>query len=394
MQHDMSKIIVQLFTEEPFFASVMLDVRRRASEEITTAGVRYDEHSGKFELIYNPVFISGMQTSEAVAVFLHEMLHIVLQHVTGRSAPIKSHGLKAWNYATDLAINSHLAERLPKRVITKDGEMKDFHFIIPGVVGGPFEHYPLFQSAEWYLEALMKDPNIEKKMVASDMVGDHSGWEECKEPSAMEKAELKRVMQKAKQRAQSHSWGSVPQAMREYIEQLLQPQIDWKAALRYFVAQSQRGEKYSTFKKYNRRYPYQHPGRRTNKVASIAISIDQSGSVDDGLLSKFFGELNSLSNIASFDVVPFDYVVHEDKVFTWKKGQKKRTERVAHGGTNFDAPTHYVNERKQYDAHIILTDMGAPVPGYSRVPRMWITEKRYENSTKEFPKSDAYLFIS
>ena len=107
-------------------------------------------------------------------------------------------------------------------------------------------------------------------------------------------------------------------------------------------------------------------------MAKIAISIDQSGSVSDSMLSLFFAELNKLSAIAEFTVVPFDTRVDEDKVFTWKKGQKRPVERVLTGGTCFNAPTDYVNERK-FDGHIVLTDMCAPKPKKSRCQRMWMT---------------------
>jgi len=127
-------------------------------------------------------------------------------------------------------------------------------------------------------------------------------------------------------------------------------------------------------KRINRRYPYIHAGRKTNRTASIAISIDQSGSVSDLMLAAFFSELNKLANIAEFTVVPFDTQVAEDKVYVWKKGEKKKTERVLSGGTCFNAPTEYVNARN-FDGHIVLTDMYAPKPKPSKCQRMWMTDK-------------------
>jgi len=45
------------------------------------------------------------------------------------------------------------------------------------------------------------------------------------------------------------------------------------------------------------------------------------------------------------------------------------------GGTDFNAPTKYVNEEGDWDGHIILTDMCAPKPVSSRPSRMWLTDK-------------------
>ena len=95
------------------------------------------------------------------------------------------------------------------------------------------------------------------------------------------------------------------------------------------------------------------------------------------MLSKFFAELNQLSSVASFTVVPFDTRVDPDKVFVWRKGQNRNVERVLSGGTCFDAPTEYVNKTGNFDGHIILTDMCAPKPKPSKCQRMWMTTPYY-----------------
>ena len=94
------------------------------------------------------------------------------------------------------------------------------------------------------------------------------------------------------------------------------------------------------------------------------------------MLAAFFSELNKLAEIAEFTVIPFDTRVAEDKIYIWKKGQSKKTERVLTGGTCFDAPTKYVNEHG-FDGHIVLTDLMAPKPVPSACQRMWMTTKQY-----------------
>ena len=94
------------------------------------------------------------------------------------------------------------------------------------------------------------------------------------------------------------------------------------------------------------------------------------------MLTAFFSELNKLAEIAEFTVIPFDTRVAEDKVYIWKKGQARKTERVLTGGTCFNAPTKYVNEHG-FDGHIILTDLMAPKPVASKCQRMWMTTKHY-----------------
>ena len=79
--------------------------------------------------------------------------------------------------------------------------------------------------------------------------------------------------------------------------------------------------------------------------------------------------------MASFTVVPFDTEVDESKVYEWKKGQNKKTERVLCGGTCFEAPTKWANENT-VDGLIILTDMEAPKPGRCKAQRLWLTDER------------------
>ena len=180
-------------------------------------------------------------------------------------------------------------------------------------------------------------------------------------------------MKKAAEEAANQGWGSVSQQVRKDIMDRIQTKVDWRKMLRYFIKTSQRANKQSSIKHINKRYPYIHAGRKTNRTARIAISIDQSGSVSDNMLAAFFAELGSLSGLAEFTVIPFDTAVGPEHVFVWKKGERKNWERVMCGGTCFDAPTRYVNER-DIDGHIILTDMCAPKPIPSKCQRMWMTD--------------------
>ena len=162
--------------------------------------------------------------------------------------------------------------------------------------------------------------------------------------------------------------------MRREIKERMVAKLDWKKVLRYFIKTSERASKTSSIKRLNRRYMYIHPGKKVKRQARIAISIDQSGSVDDKMLAAFYAELNKLADLAEFTVIPFDDQVFEEKVFVWKKGQKRQKERVLCGGTCFEAPTEFVN-KGNFDGHIVLTDMYAPKPKRSKCQRMWMTNQ-------------------
>ena len=385
---DLNMHTFRLLQQEPFFASLSRRIHKAPSKHIPTAGVRINPQSAQFEMLYNPDFMASLTDKQKLGVLMHEFYHIIFEHVTTR-LPAEGMSMK-WNVATDLAINSHIADMLPEGGC------------IPAKVGTPFENYPVGLSAEAYLKIIENDEQCKKddgqgdgggqggqgdgdpsngqgqgSSLGDHVLDDHSGWGDVdEETKAMAKERLKDAMEKAAKDASSgQGWGSVSADVRKQIMDAITPKIDWRKVLRYFIKTSQRSNKRSTVRRLNRRFPYIHAGRKVTRQAKIAISIDQSGSVSDTMLASFFAELNSLSSLAEFTVVPFDTEVDESLVYTWKQGERKTWERVKCGGTCFDAPTRYVND-KGFDGHIILTDMEAPKPIASKCQRMWMTDQR------------------
>lgn len=404
-EFDLNIHVARLLMNEPFFAAISRRVNKAPHKGIPTAGVRVNPTTAQFEMLYNPAFFQDLSDAERADVLKHEFYHLVFGHVTGRRPDNVDH--KRWNYAGDLAINSHL-NNLP------DG------CLMPGE--GPFANLPKGQSAEWYLANLPENfdenegcegegeggggtcngscqsPDSESegegegdgegegegeegvctcRPKAPPQFDSHDEWDADGEGSAIAEERIKDIIEKAATEAQkSNSWGTVSAATRKEIMDRLTPKVDWKKVLRYFIKTSQRANKSSTVRRLNKRYPYIHPGRKINRQAKIAISIDQSGSVSDEMLAAFFTELNKLASLAEFTVIPFDSNVAEDKIYVWKKNETRPWVRVRYGGTDFNPPTNYVNER-DFDGHIILTDLMAPKPIPSKAQRMWMTTASY-----------------
>jgi predicted metal-dependent peptidase len=391
---DLNKHMARLLMREPFFAGLSRRIDKRSSYEVPTAGVRVNPVTAQFELLYNPEFFASLSDTHKLGVLKHEFYHLIFEHVTNRKP---ADGLKRIdNIAMDLAINSHIATELPNEanpgpiiVVDKSGKGEPMKACIPGE-GKLFADLPTHKSYEWYLNALKKMAEEQEQGgdgepgEGGDPFGDtdsfdsHEGFGEADGTTQeIAKERLKETLKKAAEEAEkARNWGTVSSSMRKDIMDRIASKVDWRKVLRYFVKTSQRSDKRSTPRRLNKRYPRVHPGKRVRRHAKIAISIDQSGSVDDAMLAAFFGELNKLAEIAEFTVVPFDTVVAEDKVYVWKKGKTQKTERVMCGGTCFDAPTKYVNDRN-FDGHIVLTDLCAPKPIRSQCQRMWMTTKAH-----------------
>mgnify|MGYP003109008094 CR=1 FL=1 len=378
-EFDLDLHTYRLLQAEPFFSALSRRIHKSSTTAIPTAGVKMNEGSGNFEMVYNPNFFAKLPDNQKLGVLMHEMYHIIFEHVTGRLPP---EGMsKMWNIATDLAINSHLMNDLPEGGLfpTK----------------GRFESYPRGMSAEWYYSKLKQDQQngegaFDPKHKQGDGDGegngqgdgmpdsmdDHSGWHEADQDTRqMAQERMRQAVEDAVKEVQSkgNGWGNVSSGMRERIIDMITPKVDWRKVLRYFIKTSQRSNKRSTVRRVNPRYPYIHAGKKVNRTAKIAISIDQSGSVSDAMLSAFFSELNGLAQHCEFTVIPFDTRVDETKVYVWKKGQRRQVERVLCGGTCFNAPTEFVNKNGGFDGHIVLTDMEAPKPVPSKCQRIWFT---------------------
>ena len=372
-EFDLKLHLHRLLSDEPFFSAISRRVNKSASRGLPTAGVTVDKDTLQFKMLYNPDFFKDMEENKIKGVLMHEFYHLIFKHVTSRKPENIPHII--WNIAGDLAINSMIgANNLPEGCC------------IPG--GKQFEDYPMGKTAEFYLEMMKDDEQFgDGKGGFKDLDGqsgsdfgnfdDHGGWDELTDDERqMVEERAKDIMEKAAKEANNsgRGWGSVSSGIKREIMERLKTRVDWKKVLRAFVGAAQRADKSNTMRRINRRFPYIHAGRKVNRVANIAISIDQSGSVSDSELNAFFNELNKLSELATFTVIPFDTKVAEDKVYTWKKGEKRKWERVMYGGTCFDAPTEYVN-KGNFDGHIVLTDLQAPKPKSSRCRRMWMASK-------------------
>ena len=372
-EFDLKLHLHRLLSDEPFFSAISRRVNKSASRGLPTAGVTVDKDTLQFKMLYNPDFFKDMEENKIKGVLMHEFYHLIFKHVTSRKPENVPH--LVWNIAGDLAINSMIgANNLPEGCC------------IPG--GKQFEDYPMGKTAEFYLEMMKDDENFgDGKGGFKDFDGqsgsdfgnfdDHGGWGELTDDERqMVEERAKDIMEKAAKEANNsgRGWGSVSSGIKREIMERLKTRVDWKKVLRAFIGAAQRADKSNTMRRINRRFPYIHAGRKVNRVANIAISIDQSGSVSDAELNAFFNELNKLSELATFTVIPFDTRVAEDKVYTWKKGEKRKWERVMYGGTCFNAPTEYVN-KGNFDGHIVLTDLQAPKPKSSRCRRMWMASK-------------------
>lgn len=380
--------IFRLLLDEPFFAEFSLGLLKYPSHSIPTAGVGFSRARKCFYLIYNPKFLIQLTRLERKSIFIHEFMHLCLDHLTYRR---DNHDLssKNWmivNCGMDCAINSMpmLSRILPDDKLIDWGPPRGKDYIklwMPGK--GMMEKALPEQATEYYIDFIKKNA-VPTDGSAGQLLDDHSVGDEPTGPEsdfAREKVfgSIKEAIRKAeevKKSTNNHTkgWGSVSEAMAAKMIELVKSQPPSPVEiLKNFLDSVGRGEPKSTWTKQNRRNPGLRPRRRFKKLPNIAIAVDQSGSVDDRMLGHFFDILKKYAGFFDFTYIPFDCNVYKDTISKLGKYKKPKFERELSGGTDFNAPTEYVNSHREFDGLIICTDMLAPLPIHSRVPRLWFT---------------------
>jgi hypothetical protein len=385
---DIDANLVNLMFQEPFYADVVRYLHKESTESIPTAGVLAKD--GVMHLWYNPMFLGAYNGVQVKGIMKHEALHLVLEHTTTRR--YNPHTI--WNWATDLSINSTLTEdEMPPCGLRPGKAFREPAEWPEGTtqediertrrISKLIESFPLNLSSEEYFGKLMENEDVQEMIekgtqyVLGDgnSMDDHEGWGEMSDEEREYMAgKVRQAVKDAMERADSkNSWGSVPASMQAEIRRKVRGEIDWKAVLRNFVGATQRADRSTSVLRVNKKYPGIHAGSTRDYRPMIASFIDQSGSVDDGSLELLFGELESLSSRADFVLYHFDTEVDKDSRKKWSKGRVQKAHRTRCGGTDFDAPTKWVNEGKEKcEALIILTDGCAPKPVHSRVRRCWV----------------------
>jgi len=413
---DMDRYMVRLMWDEPFYAKVLRGINKKRSMEIPTAGVGVQD--GRTYYYWNPRFVASLEKDEGpekiIGLGIHECLHLAYGHCTTRR--YKDHP-RISNYAADLAINCQIpVEKLPSCGIWPGKTFEPVSDEIREKIGDKradkfdklskfIEDLPLFLSMEEYYSLLMQDKDLQDAIegepgegqggtgrpgegapgdgsgddgFGSGMPGgmdDHDAWGDMSEEDrAVAEAEVKQAMaDAAKECDQKGSWGSVPAETRAEIRRMIANEIPWQAVLKKFVGMSRRSVRRTSWSKINKKNPMLTPGSKRSMTASIAVYIDQSGSVGNDELEMLFAELGGLAKKTEFTTFHFDTSIDTDSETVWKKGRTPQAHRTRCGGTCFNAVVKHANKNKhRFDGILILTDGYAPAPKPCRLKVGWV----------------------
>ena len=148
------------------------------------------------------------------------------------------------------------------------------------------------------------------------------------------------------------------------IEDLLEPKVDWREALREFVMSQCVGKDDYSWRKFNRRLlanDVYMPSTISETVGEITVAIDTSGSIGGEELAAFASELVSIADTVvpeKIRVVWWDTKVHGEQLFTGNyAGIEHMLKPMGGGGTNVSSVSEYlISKNIQTECVIVFTD--------------------------------------
>jgi predicted metal-dependent peptidase len=412
--------LIKLMWDEPFFSKVLRPITKVKTSAIPTAGVLAKE--GDIKMWWNPKFVGGLTSKQVKGLLKHECFHLVFEHTTThRKDP---HII--WNYATDLAINSLIPrDELPDgglvpgeafRELTEEDKAK-----MGAEAVGRYERVSAkiasFQprlSAYQYFSLLQEvAEDIEQGKGGKGEPGepgepggegegegvpglpgpmdDHDGWDEMSaEDRELLKGKIRQSVEDAvKECDKKGAWGSVGADTRQVLRELVTNEVPWQSVLKQFCGMTRRANRSSNVRRLHRKYPGIHPGTQKGYTSSIAVYIDQSGSMSQGELELLFGELKQLAKRTEFTCFHFDTEIDLKSETTWRAGKTPKLLRTQCGGTDFRPVIEHANKNaKRFDGFLILTDGGAADPGPSKLKRGYVitpgNRLAFEASKRDF----------
>lgn len=363
-----TKAKVQLILEQPFFATLALNMRFIEDAAVQTACT-----DGK-SIKYNPAFINGLTADECKTLIAHEVMHPAMLHHTRRSG----RDPKKWNEAADYAINPLLQEagfKLPEGGLSNPA----FKGLSAEKIYSQLPDPPKDDGSGSSTDALQGvSDNADGSGQGSNQNPGPGDWgrvedagEKLTESQVDEiEAQAKQVLAQAAQVAKQA--GKLPANMQRLVNEVLKPVIPWREALSRFVSEIARND-------YNWKRPsprYAHTGLylpvlENEEVGRVALVVDTSGSIDVPLLNQFAAEISEIASIMQFPVTVIYADAKVQGVEELADGEKLNPK--GGGGTDFIPGFKYVEENiDDAKAVVYFTDgCCSSFPKQPDIPVLW-----------------------
>ena len=354
----LQKAVISIMHHERYraLAGVLMIGSRKVGTHLRRTAVDTAATDGMDE-VYNPDFIASLKDSELRFLLLHENYHKLYKHLTTWRWMHLRHAQMA-NAACDYVINVKLVD---------DNKVDKFATMTGALQAGRFdEKYRGWDSAAVFHDLLKNaKPGGGQGQPGEPGEGfDAHDWDGAQDMPDADKQALAREIDEAVRQGALMA-GKTGSGGDRSLEDLMQPQVDWRTALRDFITTTCTGSDFSTWKRPNRRFigaGYYMPSGITERVQDIAVGIDTSGSIGAPELVSFLSEVRGIAESVRperIHLLYWDTEVCQHEVYLEHDlpSLVASTKPAGGGGTMVECVPEYLNKMGiSPQATIVLTD--------------------------------------
>jgi len=316
---------------------------------------------------YNTRFIKMLKPKEIEFLFGHEVLHSVYDHFGRRGE--RDH--KLWNIPNDYPVNGDLKKHRVGEFITSvpclydskyDGKSSEEIYDI------------LYENAEKISIDDLLDRIIDEHLDGENEPGGQGNGngdsdDDSKGPPKLSAEERQKIRDEIKEAvlsaAQTCDAGNLPAGVKRLIQDLTEPQMDWRELLRMQLESTIKSD--YTWLRTSRKGWHMDaimPGMKATDAIDIAVAIDTSGSISDKQARDFLGEIRGI--MESFDsykihVFTFDTSCYNPQIYTSENLEAIEEYDVqGGGGTDFDAIFDFMKETEIEPKRLVVFTDGYP----------------------------------
>jgi predicted metal-dependent peptidase len=311
---------------------------------------------------YNTRFIEMLRPKEIEFLFGHEVLHCVYDHFGRRG----DRDPQLWNIANDFCVNGDLVKHNVGEKITSVPCLYD-------------RKYDGMSSEEVYDQLYEKATKIDIGSLLDQMIdehldgegdGDGEGDEEGRgrpKLTAEEKQAIKDEIKEAMLAAAAtvDGAGNLPAGVKRLIQQLTEPQMNWREILRMNLESTIKAD--YTWMRASRKGWHMDavmPGQKPDEMIDIAVMLDASGSISPDMLRDFLSEIQGImDSFPSYKihVVTFDTDCYNPAQYDSDNLDSMIDYEVSGGGgTDFDCIFTYLKDQEITPRRLIVFTDGYP----------------------------------
>jgi predicted metal-dependent peptidase len=341
---------VCLLLNSPFFGNLCTRLRLINSNSwLKTAAT-----DGK-NFYYNSHFINMLGDKEVEFLFGHEVLHVAYEHIYRRD----SRHPQLWNIACDYAVNQDLVKCKIGTLITTVPALYD-------------KKYTNWSAEKIYDDLYENAEKIDISDLISKLIDNHLDGENNSsngnpvELSEEEKQQIRDEFREAMIAAAQQTSGSdIPSGIKQIIEELTEPKINWRELLRSQILSTIRSD-FTWMRPSKKGWHVDAimPGSNCLETIDIAVALDTSGSISAQMIRDFLSEVKGIMDnfedfklhLFCFDTSIYNSVTYQSDNLT----DINEYEVMGRGGTDFECVFTYLKDNDIEPQKLVFLTDGYP----------------------------------